>query len=47
MTRQIITASAQMGPIAKSETRNDTVARLIAMLREAHGRGWWFSPNWR
>jgi N-carbamoyl-D-amino-acid hydrolase len=39
MTRQIITASAQMGPIAKSETRNDTVARLIAMLREAHGRG--------
>jgi N-carbamoyl-D-amino-acid hydrolase len=39
MTRHIITASAQMGPIAKSETRKDTVARLIAMLREAHGRG--------
>jgi N-carbamoyl-D-amino-acid hydrolase len=39
MTRHLITASAQMGPIAKSETRKDTVARLIAMLREAHGRG--------
>jgi N-carbamoyl-D-amino-acid hydrolase len=39
MTRHIITAAAQMGPIAKSETRKETVARLIAMLREAHGRG--------
>ncbi len=39
MTRPLITAAAQMGPIAKSETRKDTVARLIAMLREAHGRG--------
>jgi N-carbamoyl-D-amino-acid hydrolase len=39
MTRHLVTASAQMGPIAKSETRQQTVARLIAMLREAHGRG--------
>lgn len=39
MSRHIIAASAQMGPIAKSETRKDTVARLLAMLREAHGRG--------
>jgi predicted amidohydrolase len=39
MTRHLITAAAQMGPIAKSETRKDTVARLLAMLREAHGRG--------
>jgi N-carbamoyl-D-amino-acid hydrolase len=39
VTRPLITASAQMGPIAKSETRKDTVARLLAMLREAHGRG--------
>lgn len=39
MTRHLITASAQMGPIARSETRKDTVARLIALLREAHGRG--------
>ena len=28
-----------MGPIAKSETRKDTVTRLLAMMREAHGRG--------
>lgn len=39
MTRHLITAAAQMGPIAKSETRKGTVARLIAMLREAHWRG--------
>ena len=39
MTRIIHTASAQMGPIAKSETRADTVKRLIAMMREARGRG--------
>jgi predicted amidohydrolase len=28
-----------MGPIAKSETRKDTVKRLIALMREAKGRG--------
>jgi predicted amidohydrolase len=28
-----------MGPIAKAETRKDTVKRLIAMMREAKGRG--------
>ena len=28
-----------MGPIAKSETRKDTVGRLLEMMREAHGRG--------
>ena len=39
MTRHLITASAQMGPIAKSETRKDTVGRLLEMMREAHGRG--------
>lgn len=39
MTRHLITASAQMGPIAKSETRKDTVRRLLEMMREAHGRG--------
>lgn len=39
MARHLITASAQMGPIARSETRKDTVARLLAMMREAHGRG--------
>src|SRR5262245_48232890 len=39
MARIIHTASAQMGPIAKSETRKDTVRRLIALMREAKGRG--------
>ncbi|WP_428924901.1 N-carbamoyl-D-amino-acid hydrolase [Marinibacterium sp. SX1] len=39
MPRYVMTASAQMGPIAKSETRKDTVRRLIEMMREAKGRG--------
>ncbi len=39
MTRIIQAAAAQMGPIAKSETRNDTVRRLIAMMRQAKERG--------
>ena len=39
MARIIHTASAQMGPIAKSETRKDTVKRLIALMREAKARG--------
>ena len=39
MSRHLITAAAQMGPIARSETRKDTVKRLIALMREAKGRG--------
>ena len=39
MARIIHAAAAQMGPIAKSETRKDTVRRLIEMMREAKGRG--------
>ncbi len=39
MARIIQAAAAQMGPIAKSETRKDTVRRLIAMMREAKGSG--------
>ena len=39
MSRIINVASGQMGPIAKSETRKDAVRRLIAMMREAKGRG--------
>ncbi len=39
MASNLITAAAQMGPIAKSETRADTVARLLSMMREAKGRG--------
>lgn len=36
---KLITAAAQMGPIAKSETRADAMARLLEMMREAKGRG--------
>ena len=39
MARIVHVASAQMGPIAKSETRKQTVNRLIAMMREAKERG--------
>ena len=39
MARIVHTAAAQMGPISKSETRRDTVRRLIAMMREAHACG--------
>ena len=37
--RKLLTACAQMGPIARSETRAHCVARLIEMLREARSRG--------
>ena len=39
MARIVQTACAQMGPIAKSESRKDTVRRLIAMMRQAKERG--------
>src|SRR5215212_5691937 len=39
MARIVHAAAAQMGPIAKTETRKDTVKRLIVLLREAKGRG--------
>jgi predicted amidohydrolase len=39
MARIVHAAAAQMGPIARSETRKDTVGRLIALIREAKGRG--------
>ena len=39
MTRFVNVAAAQMGPIAKSETRPQVVTRLIALMREAKGRG--------
>ena len=38
MTRIIKAAAAQMGPISRSETRKDTVRRLIALMREAKAR---------
>ena len=39
MSRHLITAAAQMGPISRYETRAQTVARLIEMLRDAKSRG--------
>ena len=39
MTRHLITAAAQMGPISKHETRSATVGRLIEMMRESKARG--------
>lgn len=39
MRRSLIVAAAQMGPIARSDSRAVVVDRLIALLREAHRRG--------
>ena len=39
MSRKLIVAAAQMGPIAKEESRQSTVARMREMMREAKGRG--------
>jgi predicted amidohydrolase len=39
MTRTPTVAAAQLGPIARSETRKQVVARLLTLLREAAGRG--------
>jgi predicted amidohydrolase len=38
MTRPLTVAAAQLGPIARSEGRQQVVARLLALLREAAGR---------
>ena len=37
--RRITVAAAQMGPVARAEPRSRVVARLVEMLRDAHGRG--------
>jgi N-carbamoyl-D-amino-acid hydrolase len=39
MARIVQAAAAQMGPIARSETRGDAVRRLLEMMREAKSRG--------
>jgi len=39
MSRKICIAAAQMGPIARDEPRASAVARMMEMMREAHGRG--------
>ncbi|SFB74308.1 N-carbamoyl-D-amino-acid hydrolase [Tropicimonas isoalkanivorans] len=39
MSRSIVAATAQLGPIARSEARASAVNRLIALLEKAHRRG--------
>jgi N-carbamoyl-D-amino-acid hydrolase len=39
MSRTLVAAAAQMGPIARDEPRPAVVRRLIALLQEAHARG--------
>lgn len=39
MPRSLIVAAAQLGPIARDEPRASAVARMVAMMHEAHARG--------
>lgn len=39
MPRLITIGAAQSGPIARTESRDDVVARLLAQMRRAHGQG--------
>ena len=39
MSRQFTVAAAQMGPVARAETRSQVIDRLIAMLNTAHQAG--------
>ena len=39
MARKRVVAAAQLGPIARSETREQVVTRLLALLSEARARG--------
>ena len=39
MARLLTIAAAQMGPVSRTESRDDVVERLIGMLRDAAGRG--------
>lgn len=39
MNRSVVVGAAQLGPIARSESRADVVDRLIALLSEAHRAG--------
>lgn len=39
MTRKVIVGAAQLGPIARSETRRQVVVRMIELMREAKARG--------
>ena len=37
MSRPVIVGAAQLGPIARNESRGQVVKRLLALMREAHG----------
>lgn len=37
--REIVIGAAQMGPIQRADSRADVVARMIALLEQAHARG--------
>ena len=39
MSRTITVGAAQLGPIAKDETRASAVRRMLELMREAHARG--------
>ena len=39
MSRKLVVAGAQMGPIARDEPRASAVARMCAMMRQANARG--------
>ncbi|MBA2781017.1 N-carbamoyl-D-amino-acid hydrolase [Billgrantia kenyensis] len=39
MSRKLIVGAAQMGPIARNESRKQTVARMVDLMRQAHARG--------
>jgi predicted amidohydrolase len=39
MTRIVTIAAAQLGPIARAETRTQVVARLLALMRQARAHG--------
>ena len=38
MTRKITVGGAQLGPIARDESRQSVVARMVELMREAHAR---------
>ncbi len=39
MSRKIMIAAAQMGPIQKAEPRAEVIQRMCALLRDAHAKG--------
>ena len=39
MTRNIILAAAQMGPVSRTETRTAVVRRMIELMRQAAAMG--------